>query len=280
MRRQLAMGARSTARFRLAVSALRTRLRWPLQLARHEARLQLEHGRPCAPMRRRNAMTGSALFQVSTPRPRRMRALAGRPKRGQRARQRARAPRLARRTRGGCRPPARLSEPRPGTRRAGMRQRQWPAAAVPVERRRDCHLSSCQAAPASRPIGRRPGPPGAADTQAGALGAPSQRRARLDRRQLGAEAPQPGRGRPGRCRHRRCGDGQRRCAAPDDASLVQSRMIAAASLRRVVAVGVVVVDHVAQDTTCGAPARQGRLARCARAPPGSSPARGRAWSCC
>ena len=70
--------AAATARCRFADSALRTRFSSP-RSARETWRASSSSSAPAAPIRRRNVPTASPLFQVTTPRPRRMRHEAGRP---------------------------------------------------------------------------------------------------------------------------------------------------------------------------------------------------------
>ena len=67
-----------TARWRFADSALRTRFSSP-RSARETCRASTSRSAPVAPIRRRNVPTASPFFEVTTPRPRRMRHEAGKP---------------------------------------------------------------------------------------------------------------------------------------------------------------------------------------------------------
>ncbi len=99
-----------TARCRFADSAFRTRFRSPRR-ARETWRASSSSSAPPAPMRRRNVPTASPLFQVTTPRPRRMRQEAGRPMSASRPARIGASSGSTTNSR--CvRPPARLSEPR------------------------------------------------------------------------------------------------------------------------------------------------------------------------
>ena len=93
--------AAATARWRLADSALSTRFRSP-RSARETWRASSSSNAPAAPIRRRNVPTDSALFQVTTPRPRRIRHDAGRPNASSLPGERRGARRPERRTRDGC----------------------------------------------------------------------------------------------------------------------------------------------------------------------------------
>ena len=95
--------------------------------ARETWRASSSRRAPPAPMRRRNVPTASPLFQVTTPRPRRIRHDAGRSISARRA---ARIGASAGSTTNSrcVRPPARLSEPRDRNRPRSQAVRQWSAA--------------------------------------------------------------------------------------------------------------------------------------------------------
>ena len=266
--------AAATARWRLADSALRTRLRSPRSDRATLPRLELQQRRAAADPAAGTCRSVSALFHVTTPRPRRSRHAAGSPTSASRAREVRRLVGAGRRTRGGSGRAARLSEPRARNRPRSHAQRQWSGGRRPVERRRAAGRGgACVARPASRRAGRRAGRPPAPrarirGAEPGDLGAPvaGARRGRSPRARRGA--PRRGRGRRRLIRWRqdavraRRARGRRRCPR-----LARPR---AADRGRepggVVVVGVLRVDDVVEDEPRPA-ARSGRAAS------GAGPAR-------
>ena len=180
-----------TARWRLADSALRTRFSSP-RSARETWRASSSRSAPAAPIRRRNVPTASPLFQVTTPRPRRIRHDAGSPTSARRAASIGASSGSTTNSRW-VRPPARLSEPRARNRPRSQAVRQWSAAVVPVERAgpaRPCARSSAASA-ARRTARRATGRLARVDARAGAepvrLRGPIAGARRVDRGELGAQ---------------------------------------------------------------------------------------------
>ena len=120
-----------TARWRFADSAFRTRFRSP-RSARETWRASSSRSAPPAPIRRRNVPTASPLFQVTTPRPRRIRQDAGSSMSAEPRGQDGASSGSTTNSRW-VRPPARLSDPRARNRPRSQAVRQWSAAVVPVE---------------------------------------------------------------------------------------------------------------------------------------------------
>ena len=199
--------------------AFRTRLRSP-RSARDTCRASSSSSPPAAPMRRRNVPTASPLFQVTTPRPRRIRHEAGSSMSASRAARTGASIGSTTNSRW-VRPPARLSEPQARKRPRSQAVRQWSAACVPVERhgaRRGCRRArrACGRPPAARHrsapsprrrdgAARRAGPPG---PRAG----PRTSRARPPR--PSGRTPATGRCRP--ARHAGPGRGRVRIGSRDE----------------------------------------------------------------
>ena len=244
-----------TARWRLADSALSTRLSSP-RSARETCRASSSSSAPVAPIRRRNVPTASPLFEVTTPRPRRSRHDAGSPNSARRAASSGAS--------SGCDDELEVG-PAAGEaeRAAGQEPAAQPGAAavlrggaasrsgragLPLAR---AAAAGWRAAPtdASRPIGVGPEP--------GDLGDPVARPRRVDGGQLVAQRGDEvalGAGHVRPVRRRRSG---RRRPAPDPGLALERADDRGGEPDRVVVVGVGRVDDVVEDRVAGPAATTG-----------------------